>query len=340
MGLVTVTMLVLGWGTFFIVILPGEYLMGKAVFGTGLALTAFTLGARHGFDADHIAAIDNTTRKLLADGERPITVGHWFALGHSTVVIVTVALLAAGFNALAEQLTTERSVLTTFAGVWGVLISGLFLLFIGITNLVSVQGIWGVFRGMRSGQLDEEELERVLRGRGALYRVFGPIARRVDKPWKMYPIGILFGLGFDTATTIALFVVGGTAALAAPWYVVLVLPVLFASGMILVDTFDGIIMHRAYAWAFHAPVRKVYYNLTITVLSVAVAFLVGGVGLTTLVANALHAEHGPLGWIANLNLEDLGYFIVIILVLTWAIAWGYWKIAKVESRYGNQVSSP
>lgn len=340
MGAVIATLLILGWGTFALVVLPGGYLMGgQIVFGTGLAVTAFTLGLRHGFDPDHIAAIDNTTRKLISeDHPHPVSVGFWFALGHSTVVIVTVLLLAAGLNVLADQITLERSALTSIASAWGMLVSGMFLLLIGLINLVSLQGIWRVFRGMRGTQIDEPELERLLRGRGVLNRILGPVARRVDRPWKMYLVGLLFGLGFDTATTIALFVIGGTASLTAPWYVVLVLPILFTAGMTLVDTLDGVIMHHAYAWAFAAPVRKVYYNLTITLMSIAVAFLVGTIGLSTLAAQTLQSDTGLLGWIAALEVENLGYAIVAILVLTWLLAAAYWKIAKVEARYSGDHS--
>ncbi len=337
MGAVIAALLIVGWGTFALVVLPGDYLMGgQVVFGTGLAFTAFTLGLRHGFDPDHIAAIDNTSRKLVAtNGRHPVTVGFWFALGHSTVVIVTVLLLAAGLNVLADQITLERSTLTSIASVWGVLVSGVFLLLIGLINLASLHGIWRVFRRMRSKHVDEAELERLLASRGALNRILGPVARHVDRPWKMYPVGLLFGLGFDTATTIALFVLGGTAALTAPWYVVLVLPILFTAGMTLVDTLDGVIMHHAYAWAFAAPVRKVYYNLTITLISVAVAFLVGAIGLSSLAANALHRHSGLLGWVAGLDIANLGYVIVAVLVLTWLAASAYWKFAKVEARYSG-----
>lgn len=340
MGIVIALLLAGGWGMFFAVVLPGHYVMGgNAVFGTGLALAAFTLGVRHAFDADHIAAIDNTTRKLVSDDKRPVSVGFWFALGHSTVVFVTVILLAAGLNALTHQLTADDSAFISVAGMWGVLISGLFLLLIGAVNVLSLIGILRIFRAMKAGSFDETHLDKLLDDRGVLNRLLGPLARRVDKPWKMYPIGILFGLGFDTATTIGLFVVGGTAALTAPWYVVLVLPILFTAGMTLFDTLDGVVMNHAYDWAYAAPVRKIYYNLTVTIISIAVAFLVGGVGLTSLLAQWLRADSGPLAWIAAINLENLGYIIVAVLVLSWLVAFGYWKLAKVEARYSPQNPS-
>ncbi len=342
MTLVIFAFFAIGWGGFFWVVLPGNHLLpGGGAFSTGLAITAFTLGIRHGFDPDHIAAIDNVTRKLVTDGRRPVTVGFWFALGHSTVVVVTVVLLAAGLNALARELSVEDSTFTAIAGTWGVLISGIFLLVIGIINLVSLAEIWRIFRGMRRGQApDHAQIDDALARRGLVARILAPLSRRVDKPWKMYPVGILFGLGFDTATTIALFVVGGTAALTAPWYVVLVLPILFTAGMTLVDTLDGVVMHHAYSWAFAAPVRRIYYNLTITLISVAVAFLVGGVGLTSLLAQTLGGDAGPLGWIAGLEFENLGFLIVGVLVLTWLVAVAYWKLARVEARYGDGETPP
>lgn len=344
MGIVILALFILGWGTFLLVVLPGRYLMaGNVVFGTGLALTAFTLGLRHGFDPDHIAAIDNTTRKLVADRGHPATVGFWFALGHSTVVIITVMLLVAGLDVLAGQITLQHSTLTTVAGIWGVLISGIFLLVIGLINLASLQCIWRVFRGMRSGRLDEAELERLLTHRGVLNRILGPVARRVERPSSMFIVGLLFGLGFDTATTIALFVIGGATSLTAPWYVVLVLPMLFAAGMTLVDTLDGIVMHHAYAWAYAAPARKIYYNLTVTIVSIAIAFLVGGIGLGGLAAKLLHRNAGSSGWLSSIDGSSEGYLIVAFLILVWLLAWTCWKFAGWElssPREGHELADP
>ncbi|MDR3453873.1 MAG: HoxN/HupN/NixA family nickel/cobalt transporter [Rhodoferax sp.] len=334
MAAVVALLMVLGWGTFFIVVLPGSYSLGNhALFGVGLAYTAFTLGIRHAFDADHIAAIDNTTRKLVADGQRPFSVGFWFALGHSTVVIVAVALLAAGLNVLAPQLSDEHSVLASITGVWGVVISGGFLLLIGALNLASLAGIWRVFRQLKAGTYNEAELEMQLQNRGGLNRILGPVARRVDKPWKMYPVGFLFGLGFDTATEISLFVIGGSAALAAPWYVVLVLPILFTAGMTLFDTLDGIVMNRVYEWAHARPVRRIYYNLAVTLMSVTIAFLVGGIGLLGLMAQKLHTQTGLLAWIVSIDLQNFGFVIVGIFLTTWLGAFAYWKWRSVEGRH-------
>lgn len=334
MAVVIAFLLVAGWGMFFAVVLPGQYeLADQAPFGIGLAFTAFILGARHAFDADHIAAVDNTTRKLVGEGRRPVSVGFWFALGHSTVVIVAVALLAAGLNLLADQISDDDSVLASITGLWGVIVSGLFLLLIGSLNLYSLIGIARIFRQLRSGEYNEAEMEELLQNRGLINRILGPLARQIDRPWKMYPIGVLFGLGFDTATTIGLFVIGSSAALAAPWYVVLVLPVLFTAGMTLFDTLDGIFMHRAYQWAYARPIRKVYYNLMVTGMSVVVAFLVGGVGLLGLLAEKMPVQSGPLAWVASVNLENFGFMICGLFAVTWLAAVAYWKLGKVEARY-------
>ena len=336
MAAIIAVLLALGWGLFFMVVLPGDYgLAHDRTFGLGLAFTAFTLGARHAFDADHIAAIDNTTRKLVNDGGQPMSVGFWFALGHSTVVLLAVGLLAAGLNGLADQLSDDGSALAAITGTWGVIISGAFLLTIGTVNLASLTRIWRTFRRLSTGNYSEEQLEEELQDGGVVNRVMGPLARHIDKPWKMYPVGLLFGLGFDTATTIGLFVIGSGAALTAPWYVVLVLPILFAAGMTLFDTVDGVLMNRAYAWAYARPVRKVYYNLTVTVLSVLVAYLVGGVALLGLLAVSIRADDGPLAWVASLDFSSFGYIIIGLFLLTWLGSFAYWKLRKLDLRYSR-----
>lgn len=334
MSTVVGVLMVLGWGTFFLLVLPGHYTVGDgALFGLGLSFTAFTLGIRHALDADHIAAIDNTTRRLMDGETTPVSVGFWFALGHSTVVVVAVALLATGVSALANQLSDDDSTLASITGIWGPLVSGIFLILIGTVNLVSLVGIWRVFRRLRAGIYDEVQLEAQLRGRGALSRILQPLTRHIDRPWKMYPIGLLFGLGFDTATTIGLFVIGSSAALTAPWYIVMVLPLLFTAGMTFFDTLDGILMNRAYRWAYAQPVRKVYYNLTVTALSVAIAFLVGGVVLAGMVSKWTGARDGPLGWLAAVDLENFGIAVVGLFALTWLGSVGYWKLGRIEQRY-------
>src|SRR3954470_62233 len=271
---------VVGWGVLAGIVEPAHYVVGAdgTVFGVGLGVTAYTLGMRHAFDADHIAAIDNTTRKLMADGKRPVTVGFWFSLGHSTVVFGLCLLLAFGIRSLSGQLESDGSSLHTVTGFVGTLVSGTFLYILGILNLVILLGIVKVFRAMKQGRYDEAALEEQLNNRGFMNRSLGGLPRSITKPWQIYPVGVLFGLGFDTATEIGLLVLaGGAAAFQLPWYAVLTLPVLFAAGMSLLDSIDGCFMNFAYGWAFSRPVRKVYYNLTITALSVAVALIIGTV---------------------------------------------------------------
>src|SRR3954462_1674238 len=269
---------VVGWGLLLFVIVPAHYQVGTAgVYGVGLGVTAYTLGMRHAFDADHIAAIDNTTRKLMGQDLRPLSVGFWFSLGHSSVVFGLVLLLSLGVRALAGQVENGDSSLQQVTGLVGTGVSGVFLLLIGMLNLVVLRQILGVFRRMRGGEYDEQTLEQHLDQRGLMNRILGRGMRSVTKPWHMYPVGLLFGLGFDTATEVSLLVLaGGAAAFNLPWYALLTLPVLFAAGMSLLDSIDGCFMNFAYGWAFSKPVRKVYYNITITGLSVAVALIIGG----------------------------------------------------------------
>ncbi|WP_174185664.1 HoxN/HupN/NixA family nickel/cobalt transporter [Nocardia barduliensis] len=342
MAATVVALHILGWGTLLLFVVPGQYVIEGAVFGVGLGVTAYTLGMRHAFDADHIAAIDNTTRKLVAEnGKRKVqTVGFWFALGHSSVVVVLVALLAFGVRALASDLEDENSALQRWTGLWGTSVSGTFLILIGLLNLASLVGIWRVFREMRRGEYDEAQLERQLDSRGLLNRVLRPVLGLVRRPRHMYLVGVLFGLGFDTVTEVGLLVIaGGAAATGLPWYSILVLPVLFSAGMALFDSLDGSFMSFAYDWAFAAPVRKIYYNLVITGLSVAVALLIGGQEIVSIFAEKLEVESGIVAWIGNLDLGDLGYIIVGLFVLTWAVAIAVWRFAGVERRWQDGLAA-
>jgi len=342
MTLAIVALHLLGFATLLFLVVPGGYLVDGAVFGVGLGITAYTLGVRHAFDADHIAAIDNATRKLVAENRKPMSVGFWFSLGHSTIVFVLVALLAAGVKALAANLEDENSRLQQWTGIFGTGVSGTFLILIGLLNLMSLIGIWRVFRGMRQGRLDEAELERRLVDRGALNRVFGPLMRAVRAPWQMYPVGLLFGLGFDTVTEVGLLVIaGGAAATDLPWYAILVLPVLFSAGMSLFDALDGTFMNYAYGWAFAGPVRKVYYNIVVTGLSVAVALLIGAQEIISIMTEKLDLTSGPLAWVGALDLGAMGFIIVGLFVLTWAVAVAVWRFGDVERRWqpGLRVDS-
>jgi len=326
---------VVGWGVLGLLVAPHHYQVGTStVFGLGLGLTAYTLGMRHAFDADHIAAIDNTTRKLMADGKRPVSVGFWFSLGHSTIVFVLCLLLAVGVRALAGQVADDSSRLHDVTGVIGTAVSGVFLLVIGILNLVVLRQILGVFRAMRRGDYDEQELDDQLAKRGFMNRFLTGATKAVTKPWHMWPVGILFGLGFDTATEVSLLVLaGGAAAFQLPWYAILTLPVLFAAGMTLFDSIDGCFMNFAYGWAFAKPVRKVYYNITITALSVAVALVIGTVEVVSILADRLGIVSGPVAWVADLDLNNVGFAIVGLFVLAWAVALLVWRVARIEERW-------
>lgn len=342
MGLAVAALHIIGWGTLLLFVVPGQYEVQGAVFGVGLGVTAYTLGMRHAFDADHIAAIDNTTRKLVAENGRAKThtVGFWFALGHSSIVFLMVALLALGVRALVGPLEDEGSALHKWTGLWGTSISGLFLIAIGLLNLASLIGIWKVFRRMRGGDLDEERLERELETRGVLNRLLGPVVRLVRKPWQMYPVGLLFGLGFDTVTEVGLLVIaGGAAATGLPWYSILVLPVLFSAGMALFDSLDGSFMSYAYDWAFARPVRKIYYNLVITGLSVAVALLIGVQEIVSIFVERLDITSGFIGWLGNLDLGDLGFVIVGLFVVTWAVAIAVWRFTDMETRWERDLAA-
>ncbi len=328
---------VVAFGVLFLMVVPNHYTVDSKVFGVGLGVTAYTLGMRHAFDADHIAAIDNTTRKLMADGKRPVSVGFWFALGHSSVVVL-MALLVAGGTQLAGTLMNEESTTHQTLGVIGTTVSGGFLYLIAALNLVALAGILRIFRAMREGRYDETELEKHLDSRGFMNRVLGRFTRSITRPGQMYPLGFLFGLGFDTATEVTLMVMAGSGAAAGlPWYAILCLPLLFAAGMSLFDTLDGTFMNFAYQWAFSNPVRKVYYNLTITGLSIAVAFLIGTIELVGVLHEKLGLDDAVTGWIAGLDLDNVGFVIVGLFVVVWAVALAYWRLAKVEQRWAART---
>ncbi|HET6503900.1 MAG TPA: HoxN/HupN/NixA family nickel/cobalt transporter [Amycolatopsis sp.] len=322
---------ILGWGVLTVFVASQ----------IGLGVTAFTLGMRHAFDVDHIAAIDNTTRKLIAEGRRPLSVGFWFSLGHSTVVFGLCLMLSLGVRTLTGQIEADSSGLHRVAGLIGSSVSGVFLCLIGLVNLVMLVGIVKIFRAMRSGGFDEAELEARLDSRGFLNRLLGRVAGAVRRPWHTYPLGLLFGLGFDTATEIGLLVLaGGAAASALPWYAILVLPLLFAAGMTLFDAADGCFMNFAYGWALARPVRKIFYNLTVTALSVLVALVIGLVELVSVLAVELHVRSGPLAVVANLDLNQLGFVLVGLFVVTFVIAVLVWRFGGIEEKYSSALDTP
>ncbi|TDV49810.1 high-affinity nickel-transport protein [Actinophytocola oryzae] len=333
---------VVGFGVLAVLVIPRHYdLGGSGVFGIGVGMLAYTLGMRHAFDADHIAAVDNTTRKLMADtpARRPLSVGFWFSLGHSTIVFGLAFLLSVGVRALAGQVEDDDSGLHSVTGIIGASVSGVFLWILGVLNLVVLLGIVRVFRRMRSGEFDERELEAQLNRRGFMNRLLGGLTRSVTKPWHIYPIGVLFGLGFDTATEIGLLVLaGGAAVFNLPFYAILVLPVLFAAGMCLLDTVDGVFMNLAYGWAFAKPVRKVFYNITITALSVAVALVIGTIELVGVIVEQAGIDSGPLAAIAAIPLDYAGYGIVALFVIAWAVALAVWRLGRIEEKWTARLA--
>ena len=323
-----------GWVTLVFIVDPARLALGSKAFGIGVGLTAYTLGLRHAFDADHIAAIDNTTRKLMNDGQRPLAVGFFFSLGHSTVVFALAVLLATGVKAIIGPVEDDSSRLHHYTGLIGTSISGAFLYLIAILNIVVLVSILRVFARMRRGDYDEAELEQQLENRGLLNRFLGRFTKSITKSWHMYPVGLLFGLGFDTATEIALLVLAGTSAAAGlPWFAILCLPVLFTAGMCLLDTIDGSFMNFAYGWAFSNPVRKIYYNITITGLSVAVALLIGSIELLGLFAGQLQWRGPFWDWLGGLDLNAVGFVVVGIFVATWAIALLVWRYGRIEEKW-------
>ena len=317
----------------------GHYILSDGtMFGWGTAVLAYTLGMRHAFDADHISAIDNTTRKLMSEGQRPLAVGFFFSLGHSSVVAALAILLNFGLKSLGSQLKDDNSSLHHYTGLVGTTVSGIFLMIIAGLNLVVMVSIIKVFVAMRRGEYSEEELEKHLDSRGFLMRFFGPIARRIDKSWKMYPLGILFGLGFDTATEIGLLVLAGSSVVAGlPWWAILSLPLLFAGGMSLLDTIDGSFMNFAYGWAFSKPVRKVYYNIIITGLSVGVAVFIGGMEVAQVISGQLNLSGGFWDYANQFNLNQAGYFIVAAFAIVWLFAIAIWRFGKIEERWHKKA---
>ncbi|MGH3717787.1 MAG: HoxN/HupN/NixA family nickel/cobalt transporter [Pseudonocardiaceae bacterium] len=332
---------VIGFGVLFVFVVPKGYNLGDTgIYGVGVGVLAYTFGLRHAFDADHIAAVDNTTRKLMADNaevgnlRKPLSVGFWFSLGHSTIVFGLAFLLSVGVKALAGQVENDSSELHSITGIIGASVSGVFLWILGILNLIVLIGIIKVFRKMRHGTYNEQELEDQLNKRGFMNRFLGGLTKSVRKPWHIYPIGVLFGLGFDTATEVGLLVLaGGAAAFSLPFYAILILPILFAAGMCLMDTTDGVFMNAAYGWAFAKPVRKVFYNITITALSVAVALIIGTIELIGVLDDQAGITSGPLAAIGSIPLDYAGYAIVALFIAAWLIALAVWRFGRIEEKW-------
>jgi high-affinity nickel-transport protein len=309
---------VLGWGLFL-------YYSPSNPALAGLGVLAYTFGLRHAFDADHIAAIDNTTRKLLQEDQRPLGIGFFFSLGHSSIVFG----LATGLAVATQTVNSRIPSFQHYGSAIGGSVSGTFLWLIGILNLIVLIDIVRLFFDLRGGSYDEERLEQRLLERGFMNRFFlGRIARRITKSWQMYPLGVLFGLGFDTASEVALLALAaGVATHHVPFLAVVSLPLLFAAGMSLMDTADGAFMSHAYGWAFSNPVRKIFYNISVTSLSVAVALVVGTIELLQV-----------WGFFGSLDFGKLGYGIAGLFVLTWALSVAVWKVRRIEERWSASVT--
>jgi len=297
---------------------------------------AYMLGLRHAFDADHIAAIDNTTRKLLQSGKKPLGVGFFFSLGHSTVVFLIAVALGLAVRWIVQGVVADSSELRSIGGAIGTVVSGGFLVLIGILNLLVLLDIIRVYRGMRRGDYDSAALERELTAGGLMTRLFGRLFRVIEHSWQMYPIGFLFGLGFDTASEVTFLAVSaGAAAQGLPFAAIMSLPLIFAAGMSLMDTMDGAFMAKAYTWAFASPIRKVFYNMTITSLSVFVALFIGVIELTQILIQVLGLHGGIYSVIATSNmLVYAGYVIVAAFVITWAAALVIYRVRRIDERWG------
>ena len=323
-----------GWGIFVFTVMPHHFHYAKLGVGLGVAVTAWTLGLRHAFDADHISAIDNVTRKLMADGQRPLGTGFFFALGHSSVVMAVGVGISMAARAVFGAVVNPSSAYETLGGTIGTVSAAGFLYLIAALNLVVLMGIARVFRDMRRGAYSEEELERQLQARGLMYRFFGRFMRSINKTWQMYFVGLVFGIGFDTATEVVLLAATAYAATSGlPFYAVLALPLLFAGGMTLFDSLDGCFMNVAYGWAFARPVRKVYYNLVITGLSIAAAFIIGTVEMLGVLTGELHL-HGPFwDFMANFDINKAGLVIGCLFIVVWGVALAVWRLGRIESRW-------
>ncbi len=296
----------------------------------GTALLAYVLGLRHAVDADHIATIDNVVRKLMQDGKRPLAVGLFFSLGHSLSIALAVAGIAAAAFALQGRFAEFQSI----GSIIGTGASAFFLLTIAAINLVILRGVWQSFQKARRGEdVAGEELDMLLSGRGFLARILRPLFRMVTASWQMFPIGLLFGLGFDTATEISLFTVAaGQASGGLSFATVMIFPTLFTAGMTLVDTTDSVLMVGAYGWAFLNPIRKIWYNLTITAISVVVALLIGGIEALGLIASKLELEGAFWNAVTGLNegLANFGYLIVGVFLFSWVLSFAIFRWKGLE----------
>src|SRR5579862_7800583 len=331
-----------GWAIFVLYVMPHHFdYKGEAGspglgVGIGVAITAWLLGFRHAFDADHISCIDNTTRKLMADGKRPLGSGFFFSFGHSTVIVAVGAGITIAARAVFGAVVDPSSAYETAGGAIGTLVSAGFLYLIALLNLIVLAGIFKVFRDMRRGVYDEAELEAQLQARGLMYRFFGRFMKSIKHPWQLYFVGLVFGIGFDTTTEVVLLAATAYAAIQGlPYYAVLALPFLFAGGLMLFDTLDGLFMNFAYGWAFARPVRKVYYNLVITGLSIGAAFIIGTIEVLGLLGSELHLRGSFWSTVGTFNTNLAGFCIAALFVVVWVAALAYWRLARIEDNWAT-----
>jgi nickel/cobalt transporter (NiCoT) family protein len=331
---------VVGWGIFVLYVLPhhfdykGEGGSAGLGVGIGVAITAWFLGFRHAFDADHISCIDNTTRKLMADGKRPLGTGFFFSFGHSTIIVAVGVGITFAARAVFGAMVDPSSTYETAGGAIGTVLSAGFLYLIALLNLIVLAGIFKVFREMRAGTYNEVELEAQLQARGFMYRFFGRFMKSINHTWQLYFVGLVFGIGFDTATEVLLLAATTYAALAGlPFFAVLALPFLFSGGMMLFDTLDGVFMNFAYGWAFARPVRKVYYNLVITALSIGAAFIIGSIEILGVLTTEIRLRGAFWNLMANFNINLAGFCIAGLFVAVWAVALIYWRVGNVEDKW-------
>ncbi|HEX6448237.1 MAG TPA: HoxN/HupN/NixA family nickel/cobalt transporter [Trebonia sp.] len=337
---------VLGWGIYVLYVMPhhfdykGEGSSAGLGVGIGVAITAWFLGFRHAFDADHISCIDNTTRRLMADGKRPIGTGFFFSFGHSTVIVGVGVGITFAARAVFGAMVEPNSAYETAGGAIGTLLSAGFLYLIALLNLIVLAGIFKVFREMRQGTYNEVELEAQLQARGLMYRFFGRFMRSINHTWQLYFVGLVFGIGFDTTTEVLLLAATTYAAIQGlPYFAVLALPFLFSGGMMLFDTLDGAFMKFAYGWAFARPVRKVYYNLVITGLSIGAAFIIGTIEILGILTTEFHLNGGFWNLMANFNINVAGFCIAGMFVLVWVVAIVYWRAGNVEEKWNANVAT-
>jgi len=302
----------------------------------GLGIVAYVLGLRHGLDADHIAAIDNTTRKLMQNKDKhPFTVGMWFSLGHSVIVCALVVALIFATRMIISRIPALES----GGAVVGTAISGIFLLLIGVVNVVIAHNVYRTFKELRQGKLTQTEIQSRLDK--APPRYFRVLFKIVQEPWQIFPIGVLFGLGFDTATQVALIAisVGLGVSSSIPVWMVLVLPLMFTCGMVTTDTTDGVTMRMAYGWAFLNSIRKIYYNLTITIISVLVAFVIGAVEIIQVIGMELNLTTPFWNWLINLDFETIGVVIIAMFLASWFVSIAIWKSRRFEEIYKLRLSA-